>query len=83
MLPPTDITFFDPLFPPCPCYSQFYSIFIHLNQKKLIGEIIDLANLSVVSAEGDELFADGAASVGLPLALLGVADHSLHLVTAG
>ena len=36
----------------------------------------------MVAAEGDELFADGAAAVGLPLALLGVGHHPLHLVTA-
>ena len=41
-----------------------------------------LAKLGVVAAEGDELFADGAAAVGLPLALLGVRDHPLHLVAA-
>ena len=35
----------------------------------------------MVAAEGNQLFADGATSVGLPLALLGVTDHPLHLVT--
>ena len=37
----------------------------------------------MVAAEGSQLFTDGTASVGLPLALLGVTDHPLHLVTAG
>ena len=36
----------------------------------------------MVAAECDELFADGAASVGLPLALLCVGHHPLHLVAA-
>ena len=44
--------------------------------------LTDLTELGVVAAEGYQLFTDGAASVGLPLALLGVADHPLHLVTA-
>ena len=41
-----------------------------------------LAELGVVAAESNQLFADRTSSVGLPLALLGVTDHSLHLVTA-
>ena len=44
--------------------------------------LTNLTELGVVTAEGDQLFTDGAASVGLPLALLGVAHHPLHLVTA-
>ena len=36
----------------------------------------------MVTAEGNELFADGAAPVGLPLALLLVRHHPLHLVAA-
>ena len=36
----------------------------------------------MVTAEGNELFADGAAPVGLPLALLRVRHHPLHLVAA-
>ena len=36
----------------------------------------------MVAAEGDQLFADGTASICLPLALLGVTHHPLHLVTA-
>ena len=36
----------------------------------------------MVATESNELFADGAASVGLPLALLGVTHHPLHLVAA-
>ena len=36
----------------------------------------------MVAAESNQLFADGTTSVGLPLALLGVTDHPLHLVTA-
>ena len=51
------------------------------NQRKL-KKISYLTKLGVVAAEGDELFADGAAAVGLPLALLGVGHHPLHLVTA-
>ena len=41
-----------------------------------------LAELGVVAAESNQLFTDGTTSVGLPLALLGVTDHPLHLVTA-
>ena len=37
----------------------------------------------MVTAESNQLFTDGTASVGLPLALLGMADDPLHLVTAG
>ena len=36
----------------------------------------------MIAAERDELFADWAAAVGLPLALLGMTDHPLHLVAA-
>ena len=36
--------------------------------------------LGVVAGEGHELFADGAAPPGLPLALLCVRYHPLHLV---
>ena len=35
----------------------------------------------MVAAQSYQLFTDGTAAVGLPLALLGVADDSLHLVT--
>ena len=37
----------------------------------------------MVAAESNQLFADGTSSVGLPLALLGMADNPLHLVAAG
>ena len=37
----------------------------------------------MVAAEGDQLFADRTAAVGLALAGLGVAHHPLHLVAAG
>ena len=37
----------------------------------------------VVAAEGNQLFTDGAAPDGFSLALLGVAEHPPHLVTAG
>ena len=37
----------------------------------------------MVAAESNQLFTDGTASVGLPLALLGVTDHPLHLRAAG
>ena len=37
----------------------------------------------MIAAESDQLFADGAAAVGLALAGLGVAHHPLHLVAAG
>ena len=37
----------------------------------------------MVAAQSYQLLADGAATVSLPLALLGVADHPLHLVAAG
>ena len=47
------------------------------------GILTHLTELGVVAAEGNQLFTDGAAPVGFPLALLGVADHPLHLVTAG
>ena len=40
-----------------------------------------LTHLGVVAAQGDQLFADGASAVGLSLALLGVRDDALHLVT--
>lgn len=39
-----------------------------------------LTVLGVVAAEGDELFAYGTATVGLPLAVLGVLDDELHLL---
>ena len=42
-----------------------------------------MTELGVVAAEGNQLFTDWAAPDGFPLALLGVADHPLHLVTAG
>ena len=35
----------------------------------------------MVAAQSYQLFTDGTAAVGLPLALLGVADDPLHLVT--
>ena len=41
-----------------------------------------LAELGVVAAESNQLFTDGTTSVSLPLALLGVTDNPLHLVTA-
>ena len=37
----------------------------------------------MVAAESYQLLADGTAAIGLPLALLGVAHHPLHLVAAG
>ena len=37
----------------------------------------------MVAAQSDQLFADGTASISLPLALLGVTHHPLHLVAAG
>ena len=37
----------------------------------------------MVATESDQLFTDGTPAIGLPLALLGVADHPLHLVAAG
>ena len=36
----------------------------------------------MVGAEGNQLFTDWAAPDGFPLALLDVAEHPLHLVTA-
>ena len=47
--------------------------------KKIISH---LTKLGVVAAESNELLADGAAPVGLPLALLRVRHHPLHLVAA-
>ena len=44
------------------------------------GALVLLAVLGVVAAQGDELFADGAAAVGLALAALGVLHHPLHLL---
>ena len=41
-----------------------------------------LTELGVVRAEGNQLFTDWAAPDGFPLALLDVAEHPLHLVTA-
>ena len=40
-----------------------------------------LTKLGVVAAQSYQLFTDRTATVGLPLALLGVADDSLHLMT--
>lgn len=37
----------------------------------------------MVAAESYQLFTDRAATIGLPLALLGVAHHPLHLVAGG
>ena len=37
----------------------------------------------MIATQSNQLFTDGTTSIGLPLALLGVTDHSLHLVTAG
>ena len=42
-----------------------------------------LTKLGVVAAESYQLLADGTTTIGLPLALLGVAHHPLHLVAAG
>ena len=42
--------------------------------------LVLLAVLGVVAAQGDELLADGAASVGFPLAALGVLHDPLHLL---
>jgi hypothetical protein len=39
----------------------------------------DLTKLGVVAAEGDELFADGAAAVRFSLARLSVRHNTLHL----
>ena len=40
-----------------------------------------LTKLGVVAAQRYQLFTYGTTSIGLSLALLGVADDSLHLVT--
>ena len=48
----------------------------------MLNILTNLTELGVIAAEGYQLFTDGAASVGLPLALLCVAHHPLHLVTA-
>jgi len=45
------------------------------------GALVLLAVLGMVAAQCDELLANGAASVGLALATLGVLHHSLHLLT--
>ena len=37
----------------------------------------------MIATESNQLFTDGTTSIGFPLALLGMTDHSLHLVTAG
>ena len=42
-----------------------------------------LTYFGMVTAERDQLFADGASAVGFALALTGVRDHTLHFVTAG
>jgi hypothetical protein len=42
--------------------------------------LVLLAVLGVVAAQGDELLADGAATVGLALATFGVLHHTLHLL---
>lgn len=39
-----------------------------------------LAVLGVVAAEGDELFADGASTIGFPFAAFGVLYDPLHLL---
>ena len=66
--------------PSClPCRAWHYQTF---TKPKKVKKKSYLAKLGVVAAEGDELFADGAAAVGLPLALLGVRHHPLHLVAA-
>ena len=44
------------------------------------GALVLLAVLGVVAAQGDQLLAHGAASVGLALAALGVLHHALHLL---
>lgn len=45
--------------------------------------LVLLAVLGMVAAEGDELLADGAPSVGFPLAALGVLHDPLHLLAGG
>lgn len=39
-----------------------------------------LTVLGMITTEGDELFADGTATVGYPLAVLGVLDDTFHLL---
>ena len=40
-----------------------------------------LTKLGVVATQSNQLLTDGTTSIGLPLALLGVTDDSLHLMT--
>ena len=42
-----------------------------------------LTYFGMITAEGNQLFANGAASIGLAFALTGMRDYPLHLVTAG
>lgn len=42
-----------------------------------------LTMLGMVTAQGDELLANGATSVHFPLAVLGVGDNTLHLLARG
>lgn len=44
------------------------------------GAFVLLAVLGMVAAQRYQLFADGAAPIGLALAALGVLDHPLHLL---
>ena len=45
--------------------------------------LLILTELGVVAAEGKQLLTKEAAPFDFPLALLGVADHLLHLVAPG
>lgn len=45
------------------------------------GTFVLLAVLGVVAAQGDELLANGTATIGLPLAALCVLNDPLHLLT--
>lgn len=42
-----------------------------------------LTMLGMVTAQGDELFANGTTSIRFSLAVLGVGDNTLHLLARG
>ena len=65
-----------------PTHKHFHKHFTKLFSKQNVSATY-LTKLGVVAAESYQLLADGTAAIGLPLALLGVAHHPLHLVAAG
>jgi len=59
-----------------------YPVYVYL-LKLGHGAFLLLTVLGMVAAEGDELLANWAASVGLALAVLRVLDDALHLLARG